>query len=714
MLVPAMVLASLAAAQSYDRLAAAAKLWAYVKYCHPGVTASDVDWDAALAKATPAILASRSEDEFAAALGEMLAALKDPQTHVISAAEQMAPVKVKPSVSAEDGITVVSLGPGMFQQAMQARDGLAKQLEGKGTVIFDLRGSKAAPYVIPASLPIAIESKGPSQMMRVHSGYANDANAGSGGYQSSWETHDPWRVRAIPSGGIRAVFLVDAETTIPDVALALQESGAGAIVAEETIDDRQVDLNRSFPVSGQIRVAVRTSVLSYRDGTTGLAANAVLHKTGAAALKAAIELAKSGSFPPPAPRPKLDLPPARFVEKPYADLPYPDAVFRMLAAARVWGVFHYFHPYRHLYGEDWDAVLAEFLPKMARAENAREYQLAVAEMVAHTHDSHCFVSSKEITVFFGVAGPAVDVRWIENQPVVARVLDSGIDLKPGDVVTKVDGEPYQKRADDLAMHVSASTRQAMMNRVMGSLLRGPADTTVKVTVKSGAAPEREVSLTRVTGVRFNPNRTGDAFHLLSPKIGYVDLEKLTNAQVDAMFEMFQDTDAIVMDMRGYPQGTAWSVAPRLAEKQGVIAAHFERNLVKPDTSDDLGIMKISFDQRIPTTFKPRYKGKTVMLIDERAISQSEHSGLFYRAANGTKFIGSPTAGANGDVTYFMAPGDIRINFSGHDVRWPDGKQLQRVGLTPDIEVRPTIEGIRAGRDEILERAVKYLETGQLP
>jgi C-terminal processing protease CtpA/Prc len=146
----------------------------------------------------------------------------------------------------------------------------------------------------------------------------------------------------------------------------------------------------------------------------------------------------------------------------------------------------------------------------------------------------------------------------------------------------------------------------------------------------------------------------------------------------------------------------------------VIAAHFERNLVKPDTSDDLGIMKISFDQRIPTTFKPRYKGKTVMLIDERAISQSEHSGLFYRAANGTKFIGSPTAGANGDVTYFMAPGDIRINFSGHDVRWPDGKQLQRVGLTPDIEVRPTIEGIRAGRDEILERAVKYLETGQLP
>jgi C-terminal processing protease CtpA/Prc len=96
----------------------------------------------------------------------------------------------------------------------------------------------------------------------------------------------------------------------------------------------------------------------------------------------------------------------------------------------------------------------------------------------------------------------------------------------------------------------------------------------------------------------------------------------------------------------------------------------------------------------------------------RAISESEHSGLFFRAANGTRFIGSPTQGANGDVTYFMASGGVRINFSGHEVRWPDGRQLQRVGLMPDIEVRPTIEGIRAGRDEVLERTVAWVESGR--
>jgi len=31
-----------------------------------------------------------------------------------------------------------------------------------------------------------------------------------------------------------------------------------------------------------------------------------------------------------------------------------------------------------------------------------------------------------------------------------------------------------------------------------------------------------------------------------------------------------------------------------------------------------------------------------------------------------------------------------------------------VGLKPDVEVLPTIAGIRAGRDEVLEKALAYL------
>lgn len=35
----------------------------------------------------------------------------------------------------------------------------------------------------------------------------------------------------------------------------------------------------------------------------------------------------------------------------------------------------------------------------------------------------------------------------------------------------------------------------------------------------------------------------------------------------------------------------------------------------------------------------------------------------------------------------------------------------KIGIIPDIEIKPTIKGIQEGRDEILERALKFIEMG---
>ena len=70
------------AQESYDRLAATVKLWNYVKYLHPRATSPDVDWNAAFAKAAPKVLVAETDQEMAAAVDEMLAALKDPATRI--------------------------------------------------------------------------------------------------------------------------------------------------------------------------------------------------------------------------------------------------------------------------------------------------------------------------------------------------------------------------------------------------------------------------------------------------------------------------------------------------------------------------------------------------------------------------------------------------------------------------------------------------------
>ena len=116
-------------------------------------------------------------------------------------------------------------------------------------------------------------------------------------------------------------------------------------------------------------------------------------------------------------------------------------------------------------------------------------------------------------------------------------------------------------------------------------------------------------------------------------------------------------------------------------------------------------------QSISPSSKWKYAMKTVMLIDERAQSFAEETGLMLKSANQTTFVGTPTAGADGNVTNLYVPGGILIQFTGVGVSYPDGRQLQRVGLTPDIEVAPTIAGIRSGRDEVLEAALAFLRRG---
>jgi C-terminal processing protease CtpA/Prc len=179
-----------------------------------------------------------------------------------------------------------------------------------------------------------------------------------------------------------------------------------------------------------------------------------------------------------------------------------------------------------------------------------------------------------------------------------------------------------------------------------------------------------------------------------------------------MFDKFKNTKAIILDMRGYPSGTAWQIAPRLTDKDKVSATTISRPTVMyPDGS--FGNLesadKYTFVIPLPNPIKPRYSGKTVMLIDERTVSQAEYSGLFYHAANGTKFIGTNTAGAGADVTNFFVPGGIRIYFSGQIYTYPDGTPVMGIGLVPDVRVSPTIKGIREGNDEILEKAIQYVQ-----
>jgi C-terminal processing protease CtpA/Prc len=400
--------------------------------------------------------------------------------------------------------------------------------------------------------------------------------------------------------------------------------------------------------------------------------------------------------------------------------PYPSAGYRILGADRLWSTIHYFYPYKPLIGENWDDQLRAALPAVEQAPNAVEYAKAIAAFAAHIHDTHVSVGSAPLHTFLGAVPTGVATRLIENQLVVTRIADPGAEragLQVGDVVESVDGEPTPQRIARVTPYIAASTPQSLLFRLEGSLLTGPDSMPARLVARGATGGDRTVLVPRAMSLAqpLQKHRVGSIIRLFPGNVGYIDLDRLPPEMVDSAFRVLAGTKAIVLDDRGYPLGTAWSIAPRLnTHGDGTTAAKFKRLIVpSPDTSLTT---VYQFDQPIPPAQGvAKYTGKTVMLVDERTISQAEHTGLFFEAANGTTFIGSPTMGANGDVTNFFLPGNISITFTGHDVRHADGRQLQRVGLQPQVAVTPTIAGIRAARDEVLETALKYVGgTGEIP
>ncbi|MFM7894809.1 MAG: S41 family peptidase, partial [Flavobacterium sp.] len=87
---------------------------------------------------------------------------------------------------------------------------------------------------------------------------------------------------------------------------------------------------------------------------------------------------------------------------------------------------------------------------------------------------------------------------------------------------------------------------------------------------------------------------------------------------------------------------------------------------------------------------------------------AEYTTMALRVAPNAIVLGSTTAGADGNVSGIILPGNIFTYISGIGVLTPSGSETQRIGIVPDIEIEPTINGIRAGKDEVLEKAIELI------
>jgi C-terminal processing protease CtpA/Prc len=272
----------------------------------------------------------------------------------------------------------------------------------------------------------------------------------------------------------------------------------------------------------------------------------------------------------------------------------------------------------------------------------------------------------------------------------------------GDVLVAVDGEPvaawYTRRAA-----LQSGSERFKRWRVRGAFLTGAKDAKVRLRLARGAQAV-DASLAYDSPQPIGAPRRPQ-YEEVRPGIYYVDLARIVKAEWDEMLPRLAAAKALVFDLRGYPNSEAKEVVRYWIRETDVAQwmniPRFDQPFAAPTSGWSVGWQL----ERDGTLDKPA----KALLLDGRAVSRAESFAAYFPAQKAGPVVGEASAGANGDVASATLPGGMRFHFTGMLVTRHDGTLLHGEGIKPDIEAQPTPEGIRAGRDEVLERALEALD-----
>jgi C-terminal processing protease CtpA/Prc len=394
----------------------------------------------------------------------------------------------------------------------------------------------------------------------------------------------------------------------------------------------------------------------------------------------------------------------READDPYAgDLPATE--YRLLALARYWNAIHYFYGYPDSL-EAWDAALEAFIPQFEAAQTGRDYRFTIGQLAARTHDGHSFVGANTGSLLSELGlQPDVALRNIGGR---ITVIASGVQqIARGDIIRTIGGKPafeLEKSMMDLFPWSTPQSGRVIADRY---LLAGP-EPRVGVAIRRSNGNEAQIELERNRPFAFvRPKPVMEAnFGLLSSGIGYIDLTRLPSGDVDRAIDSMMSSARIIFDLRGsIGSGAFPRVAARLTDR--MVPAAVLRHRVWHGPDPQAATVEDTIQYAYPAG-KSVYRGAVAALIDGSSFSQSEHTALFLEAASKVVFVGTPTAGTDGEVTSIVLPGGVQAHFAAMSIRHADGRPLQRVGIFPDVWVDSTPQGLQHGRDEVLESAVNVL------
>lgn len=363
---------------------------------------------------------------------------------------------------------------------------------------------------------------------------------------------------------------------------------------------------------------------------------------------------------------------------------------RLAAAATGWAALRHFSVVGNERETDWEGALQTVMSLCAGTD--AELRRGLRELAARVGDGQAQVR-REGTRLWRVG---VSLAWAGTSVFVERV--EGADgLRIGDEVLEVRGRTIDE-AVRLAMPlVAGTTEEARRARALDIVCEGEEGERVSwVVLREGERVEVE------TGV-VGEAPAGYSVRVLANGVRVVRVGEAYGDELIKEMELLAGARGVVIDARnmdtGVPRALGWMVSDvyQAAPEWSAVLLLPEWHAVRwRDETGEVGPMGT------------RMGGAVAILTDARTVGPTEVAAIVGKDLRQATLVGERTGGCAGRVIDARLPGGMWLRFTGTRARRYDGSAVNGVGIEPDVVVERTAEGMRAGRDEALERAVQIV------
>lgn len=376
---------------------------------------------------------------------------------------------------------------------------------------------------------------------------------------------------------------------------------------------------------------------------------------------------------------------------------------RLAPAIVLWTLLQHFHPFFPELNLSWDRHLIGSFRGLRDAQGLEGVEQALYDhLLVLIADSRARLRHPDMAR--DSAWPPMAVLWVNGEVVVAGSEVEG--LVPGDRLKEIDGRRFSLVQDASLRRLSGSGqyRRAASLENFGT---GVPESEARLTIERNWEPQGLVAQ-RTARQRVLPFRRGRVEALPGRGL-YVDLRQPWGDQLEAEMPRLAAAPKLVVDLRGEVGVEAFTLLSHLISKRQTLPNWEIARTLQPELE---GATWEALPGREVLPTLPRLKAKLVFLVDgstrgtaEDLLQVVQHLGL-------GELVGSCSAADGGQTNRFVLPGAFEIELTLTRLRRLDGESFFLQGVCPledgGGEIEPTAEGLRAGRDELLERALERM------